>query len=248
MRLDLVAAIAAVGLYALVADAATVGSLESTTGTWRAYRGTDFTTLVCSASSEAAVLQCIAADTDRRAATTRYQIRYPNRYVTVTYSAPTPSAEIWTLCAQEGGRCAFTAQRRVRYGANATWVVSDFSDGVDCSNGAFGRDPLPDVPKRCELSSVVPMQSPTPTGTAALRWTPPTQNTDGSTLTNLAGYRISYGSSPTALTNTIQVANPGLSSYSVSNLAPGTYYFAVRAYTSGGTESSSSSVVSKVVM
>lgn len=84
-------------------------------------------------------------------------------------------------------------------------------------------------------------------GGATLSWTPPTANTDGTALTNLAGYRIAYGTSSTALTSTIQVANPGLSSYTVSNLAPGTYYFAVRAYTSSGTESTNSNVQTKII-
>jgi len=82
---------------------------------------------------------------------------------------------------------------------------------------------------------------------ATLSWTPPTRNTDGTSLGNLAGYRISYGTTEQALTQTIQVANVGLSNYVISNLTPGTYYFAVRAYTSGGTESVNSNVVSKVV-
>jgi hypothetical protein len=84
-------------------------------------------------------------------------------------------------------------------------------------------------------------------GGATLSWTPPTSNTDGTALTNLAGYRIAYGTSSTALTQTIQVANPGLSSYTLSNLSPGTYYFAVRAYTSSGTESNNSNVQVKTV-
>ena len=84
-------------------------------------------------------------------------------------------------------------------------------------------------------------------GAAELQWIPPTQNTDGSTLTNLSGYRIVYGASSTQLTQTIQVANAGLSAYVVENLAPGTYYFAVRAYTSSGAESSDSNVVARVV-
>ncbi len=69
-------------------------------------------------------------------------------------------------------------------------------------------------------------------GAATLSWTPPTTNTDGSTLTTLAGYRIAYGTSAAHLTQTIQLGNAGVSSYVVENLAPGTYYFAVRAYTS----------------
>jgi len=84
-------------------------------------------------------------------------------------------------------------------------------------------------------------------GGAQLSWTPPTSNSDGSTLTNLAGYRISYGTSANAMTQTVQVANPGITAYTMSNLSPGTYYFAVRAYTSNGTESVNSNVTSKVI-
>ena len=84
-------------------------------------------------------------------------------------------------------------------------------------------------------------------GGAELSWTPPTQNTDGSSITNLAGYRIAYGTSPNALTQTVQVANVGITRYSIDNLSPGTYYFAVRAYTSNGTESTNSNVSTKIV-
>lgn len=73
------------------------------------------------------------------------------------------------------------------------------------------------------------------------------QNTDGSSLTNLAGYRIHYGQSPTALTQTIQIADTGVRAYTVTDLPSGTWHFAVRAYTSAGTESEPSNVVSKVV-
>jgi hypothetical protein len=84
-------------------------------------------------------------------------------------------------------------------------------------------------------------------GSATLSWTPPTQNTDGTSLSNLAGYRIVYGVSATALNQTIEIANPSVSTYVVDGLSPSTYYFAVRAYTSGGQESANSNVASKSV-
>jgi hypothetical protein len=88
---------------------------------------------------------------------------------------------------------------------------------------------------------------PSSNGSATLSWTPPTQNTDGSTLSNLAGFRIQYGTSPTALTQTVQIPNAGLASYVVTGLSSGSWYFAVKAYTSSGAESANSGVVSKTI-
>ena len=91
------------------------------------------------------------------------------------------------------------------------------------------------------------VSSTTTTGSATLTWTPPTRNSDGSTLTNLAGYRILYGTSASALTRTLQVANPGIARYVVENLTAGTWYFSVRAYTTSGSESVSSNTASTSV-
>ncbi|MBM0104243.1 fibronectin type III domain-containing protein [Steroidobacter sp. S1-65] len=84
-------------------------------------------------------------------------------------------------------------------------------------------------------------------GSASLSWTPPTTNTNGTQLSNLAGYRIYYGTSPTNLSRTVQLSNAGLTRYVISDLSPATYYFSIRAYNSSGTESSGSNVVTKVV-
>jgi len=81
-------------------------------------------------------------------------------------------------------------------------------------------------------------------GNATLDWMPPTENTDGSLLTNLAGYKLHYGNTPDQLTQVIKVTNPGLSSYVIDNLSPGTWYFGITSYTSDGIESVGSAVVS----
>jgi Putative Ig domain len=85
------------------------------------------------------------------------------------------------------------------------------------------------------------------TGAATVSWMPPTRNSDGSTLSNLNGYRIYYGTSSSSLNKTIQISNPSLSSYVVENLLPGKYYFGVKALTSGGTESGMSNVGTKTI-
>jgi putative Ig domain-containing protein/fibronectin type III domain protein len=84
-------------------------------------------------------------------------------------------------------------------------------------------------------------------GSALVQWHPPTTNTNGTTLTNLAGYTIRYGTNASTLSSTVKVANPGLSSYQIDGLSAGTYYFAVSAYNSSGQTSSLSSLVAKTI-
>jgi hypothetical protein len=84
------------------------------------------------------------------------------------------------------------------------------------------------------------------TGSATLSWTPPTTNTNGSSV-SLAGYRIYYGTSASNLSRTVQVANAGLTRYVLSDLSAGTWYFAVRAYSSNGSESANSNTGSKTI-
>ncbi len=84
-------------------------------------------------------------------------------------------------------------------------------------------------------------------GSSTLSWTPPTHNTDGSTLQNLAGYRIYWGTSQSSLSNSITVNNSGLSSFVVEQLSPATWYFAVSALNAQGVESTRSNVASKTI-
>lgn len=88
--------------------------------------------------------------------------------------------------------------------------------------------------------------NPAANGSVTLDWTPPTQNTDGSALTNLAGYRILYGTSASALTKTVTV-NGNVTSYVVEGLTPATWYFAIKVFNTAGVESAPSNPVSAVV-
>jgi hypothetical protein len=85
------------------------------------------------------------------------------------------------------------------------------------------------------------------TGTATLSWSVPTANTNGTSLTDLAGYIIHYGTSSGALTQTIQLTDPDLTSYVVRNLAAGTYFFAISGYATTGTQGTESPQVSKTI-
>jgi hypothetical protein len=168
---------------------------------------------------------------------------------------PPPTTATWEFCSREWLYCKFDGTRRVRFGLGDSWVERDLTappGGIECWRGSFGGvDPVPTAAKQCELrvDATTPTPDPPPaaTGQATLSWVAPTQNDDGSALTDLAGYWLSYGMSPTALVHTVHVA-AAVNRYTISEIAPGTYYFAVRAFTSGGRDSDSSNVVSKVVL
>jgi hypothetical protein len=81
---------------------------------------------------------------------------------------------------------------------------------------------------------------------ATLSWTAPTKNTDGTDVSDLAGFTIVYGTTQTALDQSVRIDNATASTWSMDSFPSGTYYFAVKAFTQSGTESSMSSVVSKV--
>lgn len=85
------------------------------------------------------------------------------------------------------------------------------------------------------------------TGSATLVWNAPVTNTNGTEVTALAGYHIYYGTNESAMNNTITVSSPTDTLYTISGLAPGTYYFSVVAYNSMGVDSTDSNIASKTI-
>ncbi len=84
-------------------------------------------------------------------------------------------------------------------------------------------------------------------GSATLSWTPPTEITDGSVLTDLSGYKIYYGNESGNYQMSLQIDNPGIARYVVENLTPNTYFFVLTAINSRGIESEFSNEASKQV-
>ncbi len=79
----------------------------------------------------------------------------------------------------------------------------------------------------------------------SLTWDAPTTNTDGTALTDLAGYKLYYGTSPGVYTTTVTLGTA--TSHVINDLSPGTYYFAVTAVNSEGAESECSNEAWKTV-
>lgn len=100
------------------------------------------------------------------------------------------------------------------------------------------------------VGTSVAASSPAPVASGAnvaLAWDVPTRTVEGTTLENLSGYRIHYGTSENAMVNAVEVPSAGQNSFTVQNLPAGTYYFAVRAVTATGEESRLSNIIARIV-
>ena len=84
-------------------------------------------------------------------------------------------------------------------------------------------------------------------GSMTLSWTPPTENTDGSAITDLTGYYIYYGSTSRSYPNRVRIDNPSISTYVIESLIPDTYYVAATSFNSVGVESTFSDEAVKTV-
>jgi hypothetical protein len=80
-----------------------------------------------------------------------------------------------------------------------------------------------------------------------LSWDKPTTNVDGSSLVDLAGYRIYYGTLLGEYPHMDEVDDPEITRHVVADLEPTTYYFVVTAYDAEGNESKQSNIAIKTI-
>jgi hypothetical protein len=75
-------------------------------------------------------------------------------------------------------------------------------------------------------------------------------NTDGSPLTDLAGYTVFYSHTPTVFgwdTLQVKLTDPAATRFVLQPLASGTWYFAVTAFNTQGVQSAPSNTGVKVI-
>jgi hypothetical protein len=203
---------------ALLAGAALASVFMTAAHATTSISGTPTTTTV---ADRTYTFHVAATDTDNRS---------------ITYSIKNKPS--WaTLNTQTGSLTGYPYASNV---GTFTGIVITASDGVSSAS-------LPAFSITVEKSGSVSGSGGTTNGSATVNWQPPTENTNGTAITNLAGYTIEYGTNKSNLTSSVKVANPGLTSYVIENLAAGTYYFGVMAYNSAGQTSSVSGVVSKTI-
>jgi hypothetical protein len=136
----------------------------------------------------------------------------------------------WALFSTSTG--ALTGAPTALQAGNTSNIVISVSDGL--------------LAKSLSPFSIAVTQ-PVAAGTATLVWTPPTQNTDGTTLTDLAGYRVYHGTSATNLSEVIDSPGASVTSYRFDQLISGTHYFAITAYNMAGIQSAQSAIGSKAI-
>lgn len=93
----------------------------------------------------------------------------------------------------------------------------------------------------------ITVSAPARIGSVTLSWVPPTQRTDGTVLTSLAGYRVYFGTRSGTYPNQVTITNPGVASYVVDSVPSGTYFFVLTAYDASGNESNFSNEASATV-
>jgi hypothetical protein len=154
--------------------------------------------------------------------------------------------------AQTAGTITFTANKTSATGSLIpvlTWSTTPVATSCTASGGwsgtkfASGTETLPTITSNKSYTLTCTWGS----GSTTLRWTPPTKNSNGSTLTDLAGYKVVYGRSATSLTQSKSVTDPRATSTSIGSLAAGAWYFAVRSVNSKKVESKNSTVATKTI-
>jgi hypothetical protein len=75
------------------------------------------------------------------------------------------------------------------------------------------------------------------TGSVTLRWTAPTENEDGTSLQNLAGYRIYWRESGEPVEHVVVITDPTATSYEIDRLANGRWHAGVAVFTEDDLES-----------
>ncbi len=178
-----------------------------------------------------------------------------NRAPTISGSAPTAvnAASLYsfvpTAADADGDTLAFSIQNKPAWATfnTTTGRLSGTPAASDVGTYSNIAISVSDGTASTSLTAFAIAVTTVSNGRATLSWVAPTENTDGSTISNLSGYRIRYGTNAGELTSTIVIDNASVTTYVVEDLAPATWYFAVTAVNSAGAESSYSNVANKQI-
>jgi len=151
----------------------------------------------------------------------------------------------------DGKTLSFSVQNKPAWATFS--IATGLLEGTPSSTQTGAYDDVIISASNGQYSSALPAFDVTVTGStsstasAVIDWIPPTKNTNGSPLTDLAGVRIYYGTSAANLSHMVQISSSTQTSYTLGNLTAGTWYFGGVSYTTTGAQSAMSHVVSMSV-
>lgn len=125
--------------------------------------------------------------------------------------------------------------------------VGQFNDDTRCVHEA-GKLPTGKYYCAQEPIPITVINDAIETNNTLLTWTAPIQNTDGSELTDLVGFKIYYGESESNLSTVVNIDNPTTTKFETSSLPSNTCCFAVTPVNSLGIEGKISNIASKKVL
>jgi len=126
--------------------------------------------------------------------------------------------------------------------------TTDQGTDTSTTQSTGGTAPTPNTPTPAPTTPSTPTPAPPPpTGSISLSWSAPATNSDGSPISDLAGYRVYYGTACGFYTDNVTITNPSTLSATISHLPADTYYVIVRAFNSVNAESQASVEVSKTI-
>jgi Putative Ig domain len=149
-------------------------------------------------------------------------------------AAATPNANLTFAISHQPPWAKFDAGTGTLSGTPSTSNVGSFADIVIT---------VSDGTKTATLAAFsITVTEASSAAVANVTWSPPAPATD-SAASELAGFHIYYGTSHSAMTHVVNVANPASTSYVVKDLARGTWYFAVASYNTAQIESALSPIL-----
>ena len=159
-------------------------------------------------------------------------------------------ADVWQRALQPTAADADGDALTFSISGKPTWAAFDTSNGTlygtpgNSTAGTYSNIVIKvsDGKTTTSLAAFAITVSAATTKGVTLNWTKPTTNIDGSALTDLAGYTVSYGDAPGAYSTSLKLS-AATTSVVVEGLGAGKWYFAIKSRNTSGVESEYSSEV-----
>jgi len=164
----------------------------------------------------------------------------------------------WGMVPKLGPTGTFTATPTTGTAPLSTVVTWDVANGTNCqAGGAWSGTKAAKGSETITISKIgadtltlaCSVPGPNGPGKAVLTWTKPTQNTDGTALTDLAGFNLYSGRTNPPTTKLSPMLGPNVTTYTFANLLPADveWFFGIEAVNTPGATSTPLAVASKVI-